>query len=83
MITPIIVQHADYYSADIPPSQLEWHMKLWWPHNEAMIALLMAYEATMESRISDLFVKVYKYSKAHVSDLFHPTFPKERGKISM
>jgi N-acylglucosamine 2-epimerase len=30
------------------PTQLEWSMKLWWPVNESMIALAMAYEHTME-----------------------------------
>lgn len=33
-----------------PPTaaQLEWPMKLWWPHNEGMIALAMAYKVTGE-----------------------------------
>lgn len=28
------------------PEQLEWPMKLWWPHNEAMIGTLMAFDQT-------------------------------------
>lgn len=28
------------------PVFLEWDMKLWWPHNEAMIAFAMLYEAS-------------------------------------
>ena len=26
-----------------PPTRLEWDMKLWWPHAEALYALLLAY----------------------------------------
>lgn len=28
------------------PVPLEWNMKLWWPHCEAMIAFALAYKAT-------------------------------------
>ena len=28
-----------------PPTRLEWDMKLWWPHAEALYALLLAYTA--------------------------------------
>lgn len=30
------------------PTQLEWDMKLWWPHCEALIAYAMAFNATLE-----------------------------------
>ena len=29
-----------------PVQALEWDMKLWWPHNEMLIAFLMAYKMT-------------------------------------
>jgi N-acylglucosamine 2-epimerase len=29
-----------------PPTQLEWDMKLWWPHTEALYALLLAHHLT-------------------------------------
>lgn len=38
-----------FYFLDIggyPPMQLEWPMKLWWVHCEAMLAFLKAYQAT-------------------------------------
>lgn len=37
------------------PVQLEWNMKLWWVHCEAMLAFLMAYQATRERRHWDAF----------------------------
>ena len=37
------------------PTQLEWNMKLWWPHAEALIALLMAYKETRDQRFIEKF----------------------------
>lgn len=42
-----------YYFLDaegFSPLQLEWSMKLWWPHCEAMIGALVAWRATGEAR---------------------------------
>lgn len=50
------------------PSQLEWNMKLWWPHCEAMVGFLMAYQATGEQRHFDRFVQVADYSFENFSD---------------
>jgi hypothetical protein len=36
-------------------------MKLWWPHNEAMIATLMAYEATGDETWWQRFEMVSRY----------------------
>ena len=46
---------------------LEWDMKLWWAHNEAMIALAMAYKASKDKKHWDLFKLVtdYSYEKAY------------------
>ncbi|MCC5908701.1 MAG: AGE family epimerase/isomerase [Balneolaceae bacterium] len=50
------------------PTQLEWFMKLWWPHNEAMIAHLINYSVTGEQMDWDLFKKVQEYSFRHFPD---------------
>lgn len=50
------------------PTQLEWSMKLWWPHCEALIALLMAYNKTKKPTLLDTFSEVYEYTFSHFSD---------------
>jgi N-acylglucosamine 2-epimerase len=49
------------------PTALEWDMKLWWPHCEALIAFLMAYEETKEEKYLEKFDQVFKYTFSHVS----------------
>ena len=44
------------------PMELEWDMKLWWPHTEAMIAFAMAYKKTGDQRMWQKFQKVADYS---------------------
>ncbi|XP_004717655.1 N-acylglucosamine 2-epimerase [Echinops telfairi] len=44
------------------PTQLEWAMKLWWPHSEAMIAFLMGYSATGDPALLRLFCQVAEYT---------------------
>jgi len=53
---------------DHPPEKLEWDMKLWWVHNEALIALLMAYGLTGETSYWDWFEKVHDYTFTHFPD---------------
>ena len=53
----------------LPPTNLEWDMKLWWAHNEAMIALLMAYKANGDIALWESFKKVTDYSYSHVSEI--------------
>lgn len=58
------------------PEQLEWSMKLWWPHCEALIAFLMAYSQTRRPQLLERFFKVFQYTFSHVSQLvtiFWPT----------
>jgi len=43
-------------------------MKLWWPHAEALIALLMAYKETRDQRFIEKFDLVFQYTFAHVSN---------------
>lgn len=50
------------------PVQLEWFMKLWWPHNEAMIGHLLNYSITGEQQDWDLFKQVQKYAFSHFHD---------------
>jgi len=44
------------------PVQLEWDMKLWWPHNEAIYGTLLAYSLTNEKRYEDWFEKILDWS---------------------
>jgi N-acylglucosamine 2-epimerase len=50
------------------PTQLEWDMKLWWPHCEAMVAFLLLY--VLERRPSDweAFLHVQEYAFARFRD---------------
>lgn len=54
-----------------PPTQLEHDMKLWWPHNEATIAALMAFRATNEARYLGHYSRIYDWSMAHFADPEH------------
>lgn len=59
------------YFTDIdgrPCEQLEWDMKLWWVHNEALIATLLAYGLTGEKKYFDMFEKVHAYAFGHFAD---------------
>jgi len=47
---------------------LEWSMKLWWPHTEAMIAYAMLFEDTKNSVYWDKFKMIYDYTITHFSD---------------
>lgn len=50
------------------PLQLEWNMKLWWPHCEAMVAFLMAYQSTGDDRYWKKFEHLTDYSFKHFAD---------------
>ena len=51
-----------------PPEQYEHDMKLWWPQNEATIAVLKAYAATGETRYFDWFEKLTRYQFEFFAD---------------
>lgn len=51
-----------------PCEQLEWDMKLWWVHNEVLIASLMAYSLTGDNKYFERFEMVHKYAFEHFSD---------------
>ena len=51
-----------------PPEAYEHDMKLWWPHNEILIASIMLYRDTREKKYLDWFYRTLDYCKAHFSD---------------
>ncbi len=51
-----------------PCEQLEHDMKLWWVHDEALIATLLAYGLTGDTKYYDWFKKVHDFSFGHFSD---------------
>ncbi|MFC1509004.1 AGE family epimerase/isomerase [Candidatus Omnitrophota bacterium] len=60
-----------YYFLDSegkPPLPLEWDMKLWWCHNEALYALLLAHKMKGDSIYEDWYDSVHEYSFTHHPD---------------
>ncbi|EIQ00417.1 N-acyl-D-glucosamine 2-epimerase [Opitutaceae bacterium TAV1] len=56
---------------DLPCTEY-WHdMKFWWPHNEAVIATLLAAELTGEPRFADWHAKVHDWTYSHFPDKEH------------
>jgi len=51
-----------------PPEAYEHDMKLWWPHNEILIASLMLYRDTGEEKYLDWFYRTLDYCKEHFAD---------------
>lgn len=51
-----------------PTEAYEHDMKLWWPHNEILIASMMAYRDTKEEKYLDWFDKTLSYCKEVFSD---------------
>ena len=54
-----------------PVQALEWDMKLWWPHNEMLIAFLMAYKLTGEEKYLEKYKLVHDYSFTKFKDTEH------------
>ena len=52
----------------LPPEAYEHDMKLWWPHNEIMIASLLAYRDTKDEYYLDKFKMCLDYCKTYFSD---------------
>ena len=48
-----------------PPEAYEHDMKLWWPHNEALIASLMIYKETGKEKYLDIFRTLLEYTEKH------------------
>jgi N-acylglucosamine 2-epimerase len=49
-----------------------WHdMKFWWPHNEAIIATLLAYQMTGDPKYARWHETIHNWSYSHFADLEH------------
>ena len=60
-----------YYFRDVygrPCEQLEHDMKLWWVHNEALIACLVAGTLTGDKKYDEWYEKLHEYIFSHFSD---------------
>lgn len=55
-------------AADRSPTQLEWFMKLWWVHSEALYAHLLDFSITGDRADWDAFVRTDAYIFEHFSD---------------
>ncbi len=51
-----------------PSPRLEWDMKLWWPHSEALYALLLAHHLTGEDGYLDWYERLHEWTFAHFPD---------------
>ncbi len=51
-----------------PPEAYEHDMKMWWPHNEMLIATMMYYRDTGDEFYLDWFYKTYEYCKKYFAD---------------
>lgn len=61
-----ILYFTDVYGK---PVQEYWHdMKFWWPHCETIIATLLAYQLTGDSRYADWHTLVHDWSYRHFHD---------------
>lgn len=54
-----------------PPLFLEYFMKVWWPHTEALYALVLAYLETGDSVFAKWLKRVEDYSWKHFADPKH------------
>lgn len=58
-----------FVGVDGRPVQEYWHdMKFWWPHNEAEIASLLAYQLTGDSRYASMHARVHEWAWSHFPD---------------
>lgn len=53
------------------PTPLEWDMKLWWPHCEALYAHLLNFKITGEAQDLERFQRTHEYTFAHFPDAEH------------
>ena len=55
----------------LPPTEY-WHdMKFWWPHNEAIVATLMAWRCTGDRKYLDWHATVHDWAYSHFPDKEH------------
>ncbi len=64
-----ILYFRDVYNR---PVQEYWQdMKFWWPHNEAIIATLLAYQLTGNEKYAQWHKLVHDYAYSHFADAVH------------
>jgi N-acylglucosamine 2-epimerase len=54
-----------------PPDRLEWDQKLWWVHQEAILAMLKGYLYTGNQQCWEWFEKLDDYTWSHFTDKEH------------
>ena len=54
-----------------PPDRLDWDQKLWWVHQEAILAMLKGYAHTGDERCWKWFEKLHDYAWDHFVDKEH------------
>lgn len=62
------------YFVDLHGGEVQeyWHdMKFWWPHNEAIIAALLAHRLTGDARYEEMHSQVHDWAYAHFPDPEH------------
>ena len=64
-----LLNFVDY--AGFPSPFLEWDMKLWWVHREALCALLFAYHLTSRTDLFEWFERVRAWFSDHFPDPQH------------
>jgi len=60
-----------FYMMDIkgfPTQQLEWDQKLWWVHQEAILAVLKGFKHTRDRQCWEWFEKLHEYTWKHFPD---------------
>ena len=60
-----------FYFVDLrgkPVEQLEWFMKLWWPHTEALYATLLAHHLTGRKSMKSSYERIHEYAWSHFPD---------------
>ncbi|MCY3781538.1 MAG: AGE family epimerase/isomerase [Chloroflexi bacterium] len=60
-----------FYFVDVagkPPTRLEWDMKLWWPHAEALYPLLLAYHLSGDDKYAGWFEQMHDWTFQHFPD---------------
>ena len=63
-----------YYFLDakgFSPTALEWNMKLWWPHCEALYAHLLAFSESRADGDWQRFIETHEYTFSHFPDPVH------------
>ena len=54
-----------------PTLQVDWDMKLWWVHTEALYATLLAHHLSGESEFAEWHERIHAYTFAHFPDPEH------------